>query len=54
MSVPYSSQTVGGTPIRDPMDTPITVMDCISVSFVSGIRAVKMLPITAKNSRGTR
>ena len=44
----------GGTPISAPIDTPITVMEAIRVSFASGIREVKIPPITAKKRSGTR
>ena len=53
MSVPYTSTIDGGTPMKAPIETPITVIDCINVFFASGIKEVKIPPIIAKNSSGT-
>ena len=49
----YVSTIDGGTPINDPIETPITVIDCISVFLASGIKEVKILPIIIKNRSGT-
>lgn len=53
ISLPYISTREGGKPISAPVDTPSTVIDCISVYLASGFMDVNIPPITAKNKRGT-
>ena len=53
ISPAYVSTSDGGNPINAPMDTVITVMDCISVSFICGITEVKIPPISKKKISGT-
>ena len=43
----------GGRPINAPIETLITIMDCISVFLISGITEVKIPPIRRKKIRGT-
>lgn len=53
ISPPYNSAREGGRPIKAPMETPITVMEGMSVSLAWGSMEVKISPMRKKNSRGT-
>ena len=43
----------GGNPINAPIETHITIIDCISVLLISGITEVKIPPISRKKISGT-
>ena len=53
-SLPYVSSREGGSPISAPMETLITIIELISVLFISGTTEVKMPPIRRKKTSGTR